>query len=48
MNMFKFEFNRLLKGSMIWALVCSALVVMFMLFFPSFAGISRRKLDHFL
>ena len=44
MNMFKFEFNRLLKGSMIWALVCSALVVMFMLFFPSMKEMGIQEL----
>lgn len=35
MNIFKFEFNRLLKGAIIWSLICSILVIMFMLFFPS-------------
>lgn len=35
MNIFKFEFKRLLKGSIIWSLVCGCIVVMFMLFFPS-------------
>ena len=44
MNMFKFEFNRLLKGSIIWALVCSALVVMFMLFFPSMKNMGMQEL----
>lgn len=44
MKMFKFEFNRLLKGSIIWALVCSALIVMFMLFFPSMKGMGMQEL----
>ena len=44
MNIFKFEFNRLLKGSIIWALVCSALIVMFMLFFPSMKDIGMQEL----
>lgn len=44
MNMFKFEFKRLLKSSMIWALVCSALVVMFMLFFPSMKEMGMQEL----
>ena len=44
MNIFKFEFNRLLKGSIIWALVCSALVVMFMLFFPSMKDMGMKEL----
>ena len=44
MNMFKFEFKRLLKSSMIWALVCSALVVMFMSFFPSMKEMGIQEL----
>lgn len=44
MNMFKFEFKRLLKGSIIWALVCSALVIMFMLFFPSMKDMGMQEL----
>ena len=44
MNMFKFEFKRLLKGAIIWALVCSALVIMFMLFFPSMKDMGMQEL----
>lgn len=44
MNMFKFEFKRLLKGSIIWYLVCSALIVMFMLFFPSMKEMGMQEL----
>lgn len=44
MNMFKFEFKRLLKGSIIWSLVCSALIVMFMLFFPSMKEMGMQEL----
>lgn len=44
MNMFKFELKRLLKGSIIWAFVCSALIVMFMLFFPSMKDMGIQEL----
>lgn len=44
MNMFKFEFKRLLKGAIIWALVCSTLVIMFMLFFPSMKDMGMQEL----
>ncbi|WP_195987136.1 ABC transporter permease subunit [Clostridium sp. D53t1_180928_C8] len=44
MNIFKFEFKRLLKGSIIWALVCSAIIVMFMLFFPSMKDMGIQEL----
>lgn len=44
MNIFKFEFKRLLKGSIIWALVCSAIIVMFMLFFPSMKYMGIQEL----
>ena len=44
MNLFKFEFKRLLKGSIIWSLVCSALIVMFMLFFPSMKEMGMQEL----
>lgn len=44
MNMFKFEFKRLLKGSIIWSLVCGALVLMFMLFFPSMKEMGMQEL----
>lgn len=44
MNIFKFEFKRLLKGSIIWSLVCGALVLMFMLFFPSMKEMGMQEL----
>ena len=45
MNIFNFEFKRLFKGNIIWALVCSVLIVMFMLFFPSMKdAISKNML----
>lgn len=44
MNMFKFEFKRLIKGTIIWALVCSALIIMFMSFFPSMKDMGMQEL----
>ena len=44
MNIFNFEFKRLLKGNIIWALVCSVLIVMFMLFFPSMKEMGMQEL----
>lgn len=44
MNMFKFEFRRLIKGSIVWGLVCSALVIMFMSFFPSMKDMGIQEL----
>jgi len=35
MNIFKFEFRRLLKSAIIWSVVCVGLVIMFMALFPS-------------
>ena len=35
MNVFKFEFRRLLKSAIIWSVVCVGLVIMFMALFPS-------------
>ena len=44
MNIFNFEFKRLFKGNIIWALVCSVLIVMFMLFFPSMKEMGMQEL----
>lgn len=44
MNIFKFEFNSLLKGAIIWSLICSILVIMFMLFFPSMKDMGFQEL----
>jgi len=35
MNIFRFEFKRLLKSCIIWSLVCGGLIVLFMALFPS-------------
>lgn len=52
MNMFKFEFKRLIKSGLIWSLVCSAIVIMFIGMFPSMESIGIQdivgaKLDAF-
>ena len=44
MNIFKFEFKRLFKSSIIWSLVCGALLVMFVAFFPSMKGSGMQEL----
>lgn len=35
MNIFQFEVKRLFKSSLIWSLVCGAIIVLFMSFYPS-------------
>lgn len=35
MNIFKFEFRRLFKSCLVWSLLCGALIILFMAFFPS-------------
>lgn len=44
MNIFKFEFKRQFKSLMIWSIVCSTLVVLFMALFPSMKGMGMQKL----
>lgn len=44
MNMFKFEFKRLFKSAIVWSAVCSALVVMFIAFFPSMKDSGMKAL----
>lgn len=44
MNIFKFEVKRQLKSLMIWAIVCSFLVIVFMSLFPSMKGIGMQDL----
>lgn len=44
MNIFKFEFKRLLKSAIIWSLVCGALVILFMALFPSMKDIGMKSL----
>jgi len=35
MNIFRFEFKRLLKSCIMWSLVCGALIILFMALFPT-------------
>lgn len=35
MNVFKYEFRRLFKPAIAWAIICGVIIAMFMLFFPS-------------
>lgn len=44
MNMFKFEFKRLFKSAIVWSLVCSALITMFLAFFPSMKDMGMQEL----
>lgn len=44
MNMFKFEFKRLFKSAIVWSVVCSALIIMFLEFFPSMKDMGMQEL----
>ncbi|MGL5694674.1 MAG: ABC transporter permease subunit, partial [Peptostreptococcaceae bacterium] len=44
MNIFKFEFKRLLKSCIIWSLICGSLVVLFMALFPSMKDMGMQSL----
>lgn len=44
MNIFKFEFKRLLKSCIIWSLVCGMMVILFMGLFPSMADMGMKEL----
>ena len=44
MNIFKFEFKRQFKSLIIWSIVCSALVIMFMALFPSMKDMGMQEL----
>ena len=44
MNIFKFEFKRQFKSLVIWSIVCSALVVLFMALFPSMKDMGIQHL----
>lgn len=44
MNIFKFEFRRLLKSAIIWSLVCGGLAVLFMALFPSMKNMGMESL----
>ena len=44
MNIFKFEFKRLLKSCITWSVVCSMMIVLFMVLFPSMADMGMQEL----
>ena len=44
MNIFKFEFKRLLKSCIIWSLVCGGLIVLFMALFPTMEDMGMQQL----
>lgn len=44
MNIFKFEFKRLLKSCFIWALVCSIMIILFMAIFPSMSDMGIKDI----
>lgn len=44
MNIFKFEFKRLLKSCLIWSLVCSMMIVLFMGLFPSMEDMGMQEI----
>ncbi len=44
MNIFKFEFKRLLKSCIIWSLVCGALITLFMSLFPKMEDMGMKQI----
>lgn len=44
MNIFKFEFKKLLKSCIIWSIVCGILMVLFMALFPSMENSGMKEL----
>lgn len=44
MNIFKFEFKRQFKSLMIWSIICSTLVILFMALFPSMKEMGMQDL----
>lgn len=44
MNVFQFEVKRLIKSCLIWSLVCGALIILFMSFFPSMKNSGIQEL----
>ena len=44
MNIFKFEFKRLLKSCIIWSLVCGALITLFMSLFPTMEDMGMQQI----
>lgn len=44
MNIFKFEFKRLLKSCIIWSLVCGVLITLFMSLFPTMEDMGMQQI----
>lgn len=44
MNVFNFEFKRLFKPAIVWSLVCGAIIIMFMAFYPSMKDSGMQEL----
>lgn len=44
MNIFSFEFKRLLKSCLIWSAVCGMMIVLFMALFPSMEDMGMKEL----
>ena len=44
MNIFKFEFKRLLKSGIIWSLVCGFLIILFISLFPAMEDMGMKEL----
>ena len=44
MNIFNFEFKRLLKSCIIWSLVCGALITLFMSLFPTMEDMGMKQI----
>ena len=44
MNIFRFEFKRLIKSCLIWSLICGGLTVLFMALYPSMKGIGMQEI----
>lgn len=44
MNIVRFEFKRLIKSCLIWSIVCSGLIILFMALFPSMKDMGMQQL----
>ncbi|WP_270940276.1 ABC transporter permease subunit [Romboutsia lituseburensis] len=44
MNIFRFEFKRLLKSGIVWSLICGFLIVLFMALFPSMEDMGMKEI----
>ena len=44
MNIFKFEFKKVIKSCIIWSLVCGALITLFMSLFPTMEDMGMQQI----